>query len=140
MVNEEHKHVVFDRASEYFATTGSFLVTHHDCHKGLSIELVSGIVEHIRVVDVVAIRVVKNLALEWVLFCCSDVITGHKDDLLWIKSLFDKQLVGMMRISLVTIVVVATTTRNDHSPVLFRLCCLKQGCSEYAPTCHEPLH
>jgi len=117
MVNEEYEDVVLDRRPQHFATSCCLLITHHDCHEGLSIQLVFSVIEDIGIVHVVTIGVVKNLAREWVFLSSGNIVTGHEDDLIGVHTLFNEDLVSVESISLVPVIVITTATRNDYGPV-----------------------
>ena len=83
------------------------------------------------IINIVAIRVVKNFALEGILISRGNIITGHENNLLRVHTLLDQDLVGVECVSLVSIVIVSTAAGNDDGPVI---ACL-HGCGKLS--CHH---
>lgn len=117
MVNEEYKDIVLDCRSENFTSTCCRFVTHHDRHECLCSQLLSSVVQCIGVVNVVTIGVVENFTLEGVLFSSCDVVTGHKNYLLRVHTLFDQDLIRVESVSLMSVVVISATGCDNDSPV-----------------------
>ena len=125
VIDEEDKHIVLDGRAQNFTTAGGRLVTHHHSHESLGIKFVLTIIECIMVVHIISIRVVKYFSRERVLFSCGDIIARHENDLVWVHSLLDKDLVCVESISLVPIVIISTAAGDDYGPVV--TCLYRRG-------------
>ena len=131
MVNEKDKHIVIYGALEDFAALRGLLVAHHHCHESFRVQLVLRVVKRLLVVHVVALWIVKNLPLKWVLLSCRNIITGHEYYLVGVHTLLYQKLIGVMSIRLMTVIIVTARARYDHCPVVLGLgkgSALEQAC------------
>jgi len=61
---------------------------------------------------------VENLSRERVRFVVSDIVVNHQNDLVSRDSVLERDLVGVVSISLVAIVLISHGASNDDSPVV----------------------
>jgi len=61
---------------------------------------------------------VENFSSEWVLLSISNIIVSEMDDLIWVVAIFDKSLISMAGISLMSVVHISMRTGNQHGPMV----------------------
>ena len=83
-------------------------LTLDDSQEILWSDISSSIVNLAASVDILSIGFIEDLSWEWVLRIVSNVIIGKSYDVLWVKSMLDKDLIGMANVSLMSIVAVPT--------------------------------
>ena len=118
---EEHLGVLV--GLEHSLTTGAASISLEDGHQVGSVHIFALVLDVASIVDVESLGtrlgwLIEKLAWEWVLGMVGDIIVCHHDDLVLWDTVLLNQLVCMAGVSLMSVVLIAIRSGNDHSPVV----------------------